>query len=372
MPSPTLVIKIGTSSLTKPDSGDLHISAIAALVEAIVQLRRLGYQVVLVSSGAIGVGCTRLGITERPTKISLKQAIAAVGQGRLMGIYDDFFGIFHQPVAQVLLTRANLIQRQHYLNVYATFQELLALGIVPIVNENDTVAVEELKFGDNDTLSALVASLIEAEWLFLLTDVDCLYSANPRLDPEAKPITDVSYQELWNLDVDTSEGTSWGTGGMTTKLAAAKIASLAGVRTIITQGSEPERILKILQGENLGTQFEPHPRAVNAYKRWIAYGMMPMGKLVIDEDSAKAVIVKGRSLLPAGIIDVFGDFEAQEAVSLCDRAGKEFARGLSNYSSSEIQQIQGQQLEDIFQILGFERADTVIHRDNLVLLGGID
>jgi glutamate 5-kinase len=369
----TLVIKIGTSSLTQPSVGnnqmDIHISAIAALVEVVVKLQRNGYRVILVSSGAVGVGCVRLGITEKPTKISLKQAIAAVGQGRLMGIYDNFFRLFDQPVAQILLTRANLIQRQHYINVYSTFQELLELGVVPIVNENDTVAVEELKFGDNDTLSALVASIIEADWLFLLTDVDRLYSANPRLDPTATPIMSVNHQELWNLDVDTnSVNSGWGTGGMATKLAAAKIAAIAGVKTVICKGSEPDSIIKILAGENLGTQFEPQPRTTNARKRWIAYAMLPVGKLILDEGAVNAVLSKGRSLLPAGVTDVLGKFESQQAVSLCDRTGKEFARGLTNYSSGEIQQIQGQQSEHIFQILGFEGSDTIVHRDNLVLI----
>jgi glutamate 5-kinase len=371
----TLVIKIGTSSLTEPSSGDIHISAIASLVEVVVKLRQVGHRVVLVSSGAVGIGCARLGIKEKPSKISLKQAIAAVGQGRLMGIYDDFFGLFNQPVAQVLLTRANLIQRQHYINVYSTFQELLELGVVPIVNENDTVAVEELKFGDNDTLSALVASIIEADWLFLLTDVDRLYSANPRLDPDAIPILTVNHQDLWNLDIDTNSGgtnaqNQWGTGGMATKLSAAKIAAIAGVKTVICKGSEPNSIPKILAGENLGTQFEPQPRTVNARKRWIAYAMIPVGKLLLDEGAVNAVLTKGRSLLPAGIIDVFGSFEAQQAVSLCDRTGKELARGLTNYSSTEIQQIQGQQSEHISQILGFEGSDTIVHRDNLVLMDG--
>jgi len=371
----TLVIKIGTSSLTEPSSGDIHISAIASLVEVVVKLRQVGHRVVLVSSGAVGIGCARLGIKEKPSKISLKQAIAAVGQGRLMGIYDDFFGLFNQPVAQVLLTRANLIQRQHYINVYSTFQELLELGVVPIVNENDTVAVEELKFGDNDTLSALVASIIEADWLFLLTDVDRLYSANPRLDPDAIPIMTVNHQDLWNLDIDTNSGgtnaqNQWGTGGMATKLSAAKIAAIAGVKTVICKGSEPNSIPKILAGENLGTQFEPQPRTVNARKRWIAYAMIPVGKLLLDEGAVNAVLTKGRSLLPAGIINVFGSFEAQQAISLCDRTGKELARGLTNYSSTEIQQIQGQQSEHISQILGFEGSDTIVHRDNLVLMDG--
>jgi glutamate 5-kinase len=314
----------------------------------------------------------------------MKQAIAAVGQGRLMRIYDDFFGSLQQPVAQVLLTRDNLIQRQHYMNVHATFQELLAMGVVPIVNENDTVAVDELKFGDNDTLSALVASLVEADWLFLLTDVDRLYSDDPRQNPDAQPIEFVDYPQLQQLrqaigekqalsaDAKSAEaksgGTQWGTGGMTTKLDAARIASAAGVRTVITRGAFPDRLLAILNGENFGTQFAAQPKTVNARKRWIAYGMVTMGKLFLDDGAVNAVIFNERSLLPAGITQVEGKFEVNESVSLCDRDGKELARGITNYSSSDIVRILGVQSEEIPRLLGFDGEETVIHRDNLVIL----
>ncbi len=376
-----IVIKIGTSSLSDPESGDLQLATIAKLVEAIVHLRREGHSVVLVSSGAVGIGCGRLGLKQRPRKISKKQAVAAVGQGRLIRIYDDFFGSLQQPVAQVLLTRGNLIQRQHYMNVHATFHELLEMGVVPIVNENDTVAVEELKFGDNDTLSALVASLIEADWLFLLTDVDRLYSDDPRQNPDAKPIEFVEHSDLQELRQAIGEkqalgvqvgaqggGTQWGTGGMTTKLDAARIASAAGVRTVITRGAFPDRMSAILNGENFGTQFAAQPKTVNARKRWIAYGMVPIGKIFLDDGAVKAVISKGRSLLPAGITQVEGRFEANESVSICDRNGKEIARGISNYSSSDILRILGSQSEDIPKLLGFDGEETVIHRDNLVSL----
>ena len=373
----TIVIKIGTSSLSHPDSGDLQLATIAKLVEAVIHLRREGHHVVLVSSGAVGIGCGRLGLKQRPSKISKKQAVAAVGQGRLMRIYDDLFANFQQPVAQVLLTRGNLIQRQHYMNVHATFQELAELGVVPIVNENDTVAVDELKFGDNDTLSALVASLIEADWLFLLTDVDRLYSDDPRQNPDAKPIEFVEYLQLQELRQAIGEkqaiagakgGTQWGTGGMATKLDAARIAAAAGVRTVITRGAFPERLFAILQGENFGTQFAAQPKTVNARKRWIAYGMVTTGKLFLDDGAVSAVILRGRSLLPAGIVQVEGKFEANESVSLCDRQGKEIARGITNYSSSDILQILGSQSEDIPRLLGFDGEETVIHRDNLVNL----
>lgn len=340
-------------------------------------MRREGHHVVLVSSGAVGIGCGRLGLKHRPSKISKKQAVAAVGQGRLMRIYDDLFANFQQPVAQVLLTRGNLIQRQHYMNVHATFQELAELGVVPIVNENDTVAVDELKFGDNDTLSALVASLIEADWLFLLTDVDRLYSDDPRQNPDAKPIEFVEYLQLQELRQAIGEkqaiagakgGTQWGTGGMATKLDAARIAAAAGVRTVITRGAFPERLFAILQGENFGTQFAAQPKTVNARKRWIAYGMVTTGKLFLDEGAVSAVILRGRSLLPAGIVQVEGKFEANESVSLCDRQGQEIARGITNYSSSDILQILGSQSEEIPRLLGFDGEETVIHRDNLVNL----
>lgn len=223
----TIVVKIGTSSLTQPETGQLALSTIATLAETLSDLRRQNYRAILVSSGAVGVGCARLGLTERPKAIALKQAVAAVGQGRLMRVYDDLFTTLQQPIAQVLLTRSDLVQRSRYLNVYNTFRELLELGVIPVVNENDTVAVEELKFGDNDTLSALVASLVEANWLFLLTDVDRLYSADPRSVPDAQPISLVSnINELAKLQVQTGgQGSQWGTGGMVTKISAARIAT---------------------------------------------------------------------------------------------------------------------------------------------------
>ncbi|MGH2414308.1 MAG: glutamate 5-kinase, partial [Microcystaceae cyanobacterium] len=315
----TLVIKIGTSSLTQSATGQLALSTIAALVEMLTHLRRLGHRIVLVSSGAVGVGCARLNLSERPRKMSLKQAVAAVGQGRLIRVYDDLFTSLGQPIAQVLLTRRELMQRSCYVNAYNTFGALLDLGVIPIVNENDTVAVEELKFGDNDALSALVASLIEADWLFLLTDVDRLYSSDPRLVPDAQPITLVSTAEFAQLQVEAgASGSQWGTGGMETKLTAARIATSAGVRVAITQGKQPENISKILQGESVGTQFEAQPRTENARKRWIAHGLLPMGKLYLDRGAVKAICQGGKSLLGAGITQVEGVFAASDAVLLCD------------------------------------------------------
>jgi glutamate 5-kinase len=364
----TLVIKIGTSSLTQTANGQLALSTIAALVETLCQLRQAGHHPVLVSSGAVGVGCGRLGISERPKQMAMKQAIAAVGQGRLMRIYDDLFSSLGQPMAQILLTRRELIDRSCYVNAYNTFQALFELGVIPIVNENDTVAIDELKFGDNDTLSALVASLVEADWLFILTDVDRLYSADPRLDPTARPIPLVSAGELSQLQVSAqSTGSAWGTGGMQTKLTAARIASESGVRTAITYGRNPSNILKILAGDSLGTQFEAQPRPENARKRWIAFGLVPGGKVFIDAGAVQALCQGGKSLLAAGVVGVEGDFQADDAVQLCDLQGLEIGRGLSNYASQELRRIQGRRSEEIAVILGYQGPETVIHRDNLVL-----
>lgn len=369
MISQKIVVKVGTSSLTQPATGQLALSTIAKLVETLTHLRNLGHGIVLVTSGAVGIGCARLGLKSRPQNLAQKQAVAAVGQGRLMRIYDDFFTSLQQPIAQVLLSRRDFMQRSCYVNAYSTFQELLQLGVIPVVNENDTVAVEELKFGDNDTLSALVASLIEADWLFLLTDVDRLYSADPRQVPDAVPISLVSrIEELEELQVQTgSAGSQWGTGGMVTKISAARIATSAGVRTVITEGRNPESIEKILQGEPLGTQFEAQPRTDSARKRWIAYSLVPTGKLYLDNGAVKAISEGGKSLLAAGIINIEGDFRSSDSIQLCDSNGSEIARGLVNYSSMELQQIRGRKSEEIQTILGYAGAETVVHRDNLVL-----
>lgn len=364
----TLVVKIGTSSLTNPETGQLALSTLGAIVETLTHLRTQGAQVVLVSSGAVGVGSHRLELKERPRTMARKQAVAAVGQGRVIRIYDDLFTSLGQPIAQILLTRRDLMDRGSYVNAHNTFRELFELGVIPIVNENDTVAVEELKFGDNDTLSALVANLVEAHWLFLLTDVDRLYSADPRTDPEAQPIVRVSAEELNNLQVQVGDrGSQWGTGGMITKITAARIATNAGVRTVITRGSTPSNIYRILAGAELGTQFDPKPRVENARKRWIFHGMVVNGQLFLDKGAIQAISTKGKSLLAAGIIKTEGTFTARQAVALCDRRGQEIARGITNYSSDEIQQIQGHQSEQIPQILGYEGSETVVHRNNLVL-----
>ena len=363
----TIVIKIGTSSLTQAN-GQIAIATIASLVETLTALRLQKHNVVLVSSGAVGIGCVRLNLAEKPRKIALKQAVAAVGQGRLMRIYDDLFSNLGQPIAQILLTRRELMDRDAYVNASNTFSELFNLGVIPIVNENDTIAIDELKFGDNDTLSALVASLIKADWLFLLTDVDRLYSDDPRQVPDATPIDLVSSGEFNNLQVQAGgSGSSWGTGGMATKLAAARIATSSGVTMVITHGQKPENISKILNGESLGTKFEAQPQSENARKRWIVYGLIPMGTLYIDEGAVTAIKERGKSLLPAGILQVEGDFSAGDAVQICDHNSQKIARGLVNYSSTELKKLKGSHSNKITTILGYSASDNAIHRDNLVV-----
>lgn len=365
----TVVVKIGTSSLTKSAMGQLALSTIASLAETLCALRRAGHRVILVSSGAVGVGCARLGLRDRPRTISMKQAVAAVGQGRLMRVYDDLFTTLDQPIAQVLLTRTDLVQRSRYVNSYRTFRQLLQLGVIPIVNENDTVAIDELRFGDNDTLSAQVASLVGADWLFLLTDVDRLYSADPRYHPDAQPIYVVEQiDQLEALQVQVGDrGSPWGTGGMITKIEAARIAATAGVRTVITDGQNPENIPKILAGETLGTHFVPRPGPSTARKRWIAHGLIAAGKLYLDGGAVKAICQAGRSLLAAGITEVEGEFERDDAVELLTKQGTAIGRGIVNYSHTELRKIQGHHSDEIPTLLGYDGAETVIHRDNLVV-----
>ena len=366
----TIVVKIGTSSLTHPQTGALSLTTIAGLVETLCQLRSQGHQVILVTSGAVGIGCARLSLAERPKTIALKQAIAAVGQGRLIRIYDDFFASLQQPIAQVLLTRSDLIDRNRFTNAANTLNELLKLNVIPIVNENDTVSVNELKFGDNDTLSALVASLVHADWLFLLTDVEYLYASNPKTDPSAKPIHLIqNFEQLTEMNVQAgSAGSRWGTGGMATKISAASIATTAGVRTVITHGRSPQNLRRIVAGEAIGTHFEAHPEPINARKRWIAHALIPAGQITVDQGAVDAIANRGRSLLAAGIQTVDGEFYSQQSVQLCTPEGETFARGLVNFSSQELQKIKGKKSEQIPNLLGYADADTVIHRDNLVII----
>jgi len=363
---PIVVLKVGSSSLSSPDGQHANLTTISRLVEAVIKLRKEGYRVILVTSGAVSIGCTRISARERPSELVTKQAVAAIGQCRLMRVYDDLFSLVGQPIAQVLLLRENLRKRHHYVNALNTFNELLRLGVIPIVNENDTVAIEELRFGDNDTLSALVAGLVEAQWLFLLTDVDALYTADPNKDPSARPIHVV--QRIDDLKVNIGKPGSWGTGGMATKITAARYATVTGVRTVITRADAPENILRILKGERIGTMFEPLKDPIKGKKKWIAQGLVPAGSITVDENTVRSIQAK-RSLFALGITGVHGDFSSGSSVSIKDGTGQEIGRGLVNFDSDEVAKIAGQSSSrEYSETLGYSAPYEVIHRDNLVVL----
>ncbi|ACX51358.1 glutamate 5-kinase [Ammonifex degensii KC4] len=360
-----LVVKVGTSSITLP-SGELNLEQIAKLVDELAAVHREGKEVLLVSSGAIGAGMGRLGLRSRPRTIPEKQACAAVGQGLLMQIYERFFSSHGITVGQVLLTRDDFAHRRRFLNARNTLLTLLEYRVVPIINENDTVAVEEIRLGDNDTLSALVASLINAELLLILSDVDGLYTGDPRRDPQARLISEVKEltPEIWALA--GGPGSQVGSGGMLTKLEAARIAGRSGCTLVIARASLPGVIRRVLAGEEIGTVFFPREK-LREKRRWLLFGAQVKGKIYVDAGAAKALREGGKSLLPSGIVGVEGNFEAGHAVSIVDPEGKEIARGLVNYSAAEVEQIKGCKTCEIEAVLGSRLYDEVVHRDNLVL-----
>ncbi len=360
-----LVVKVGSSTLSYP-TGKLNISQMEQLVRELADLRNSGKEVILVTSGAVGAGMGRLGLSQKPKTIPEKQATAAIGQGLLMHMYEKLFSEYGVTVAQVLLTREDMIDRRRFLNARNALNALLQLQALPIVNENDTIAVEEIKFGDNDSLSALVASLVDAELLILLTDIDGLYTANPAANKKATLINVVAdiNNELEELAGDTGSGL--GTGGMVTKIQAAKIAMSSGFSMIIARGREEKVIKRILQGEQLGTLFLPKETRLHSKKRWIAFGSNVQGKILIDEGAQMALLEEGKSLLPTGIIGIEGSFEVGNTVSVyCNQ--REIGRGIVNYSAGEIDKIKGKKTKDIAKILGYKDFDEVIHRNNFVL-----
>lgn len=362
-----LVVKVGTSTLTH-QTGKLNLERIERLVRELADHVNAGRQVILVTSGAVGAGMGRLGFKERPRTLPEKQAAAAVGQGILMHMYEKFFAEYGLTVAQVLLTRDDLAERRRYLNARHTLGTLLRLGVLPIVNENDTVAVDEIRVGDNDTLSALVAGLVDADVLILLTDSQGLYTANPHSCPEAKliPVVEEITPELESLA--GGSGSTWATGGMITKLQAARLATNFGIPVIIASGLLPGQIAAILRGEEVGTLFLPREHKAHGRKKWLAYGPVVQGKIQVDAGAARAIVHSGKSLLPSGITAVEGEFERGSLVSIVEPGGKEIARGMSNYSAEEIRRIQGKKTSEILAILGHKDYDEVVHRDNLIVL----
>jgi len=360
-----ILIKVGSAVLTGPDGLDLKI--IDSLVREMSDLVRQGYSVVLVTSGAIVSGKHRLKITEKLKSIPEKQAAAAIGQGRLMRVYSKSFENNGYYVAQILLTLSDMTDRQRYLNTRNTLTTLMDWGVIPIINENDTVAVDEIKFGDNDNLAAMIANIVEADLFINLTTTDGLYDGNPAQSEKVKLI---SFVREFTEEIEaaaTDETSSAGTGGMKSKVQAAKKVTAIGIPCIIAPGKKKNVLTGIMAGKEIGTLFLPMADRLNSKKYWIAFTLRPRGKLIIDDGAKKALLEKGRSLLPSGIIDVEGDFVLGDPVCCVDREGTMIAKGLVNFSSAEIGKIKGLKTTQISQVLGHKDYDEVIHRDNLAI-----
>lgn len=361
-----IVVKIGTSSLTLPDGG-VNEERIEALADEAKALREQGISLILVSSGAIGIGARRLGLTQRPRAIPDKQAAAAVGQGLLMQAYEKAFTARQLVVGQVLLTAEDTVDRRRHLNSRNTFLKLLEYGAIPIVNENDTVAVDEIRFGDNDTLSALVATLVEADLLILLSDVDGLYDANPRRNANARLLPVVAELTAELEAAAGGAGSDFGTGGMATKLEAARIVTAAGIPMVLAHSARPKVLLDVVAGRDVGTLFLPRGQGMRARKRWLAFHQRARGSVVVDEGAARALVERGGSLLPAGVVRVEGTFEAGDLLRVLATDGTELARGLTNYSSDALRRMAGRRTSELEAVLGYKGYDEVIHRDNMVV-----
>jgi glutamate 5-kinase len=361
-----VVVKVG-SSLVTDDGRGLDAEALARIASQIAGLARAGQQVVLVSSGAIAAGMQRLGWSRRPRQIHELQAAAAVGQMGLAQAYETEFRAQGLRSAQVLLTHADLADRERYLNARSTLFTLLGLGVVPVINENDTVVTDEIKFGDNDTLGALVANLVEADVLVILTDQRGLFSADPRIDPAATLIAQAQAGDPALERIAGGAGSAIARGGMITKVLAAKRAARSGAHTVIASGREPDVLLRLARGEPVGTHLRASTSTLNARKQWLADHLQLKGRLVIDEGAVAALLQGGRSLLPIGVTEVHGDFQRGDVVACVDAAGREVARGLVNYASDEARRIARRATAEIESILGFIEEPELIHRDNLVL-----
>ncbi len=361
------VVKVGSSLVTNDGRG-LNTELIAAWVAQIAELRRRGIEIVLVSSGAVAEGITRMGWAERPTALYQLQAAAAIGQMGLVQAYESRFQEYGIHTAQVLLTHDDLSDRRRYLNARSTLRTLLKLGVVPVVNENDTVTFDEIRFGDNDSLAALVANLLEAELLVLLTDQDGMYEADPRQNPQAAFIHEryAGDEALRRMAAGGGVG-KLGRGGMLTKVLAAEKAARSGAATLIASGRCEDVLLKVAAGESLGTLILPSREPLLARKQWLAGHMQLKGRLVLDDGAVRVLRTAGSSLLPVGVVAVEGDFDRGEMVACVDTEGREIARGLVNYSSSEANKIKGHPSHKLAELLGYEDEPELIHRDNLVL-----
>lgn len=361
-----IVIKIGSRVLASSTRG-LNTQRIKRITKEIANLRQEGYEIVIVSSGAIVAGMKELGLSNKPKGIPLKQAAAAIGQSKLIQLYEKNFSSFDIKAAQILLTRDDITDRRRFLNARNTLITLLSYGVVPVINENDTVAIDEIKFGDNDLLSGLVTNVIDADLLIILSDIEGLFTADPSLHSNAELIPVV---EEITKDIETIAGDSKsieGTGGMASKVETAKKASGYGIPAIIMNGKRPGLLVKALKGFDVGTIFLPKKSRLTSRKHWIAYALPTSGHLILDKGAKDALLLRGRSLLPSGVLDIKGHFEAGDAVTCEDEQGAAFAKGLTNYNSREIEKIKGKKTGDIAVILGYKDYDEVIHRDNLVV-----
>lgn len=361
-----IVVKVGTTTLTHVN-GKLNLNRLEQLVRQLADLQNQGKEVVIVTSGAVGAGMGRLGLTEKPASILERQALAAVGQGLLMQVYEKIFAEYGITVAQVLLTRNDIEDRKRYLNARNTLLTLLKYRVIPIINENDTIATEELKIGENDTLSALVTGLIDAELLILLSDIDGLYTKDPKKDPTAELIPFVTEVTDEIKEMAGGSASSLGTGGMVTKIGAAQMALAAGASMVIMNGDDPSQIQKIFIGKPVGTVFVSKQPVVNHRKRWIAFGPKPHGVITVDQGAERALLEQGKSLLPSGVVAVAGEFEEGDLIKVVNRENKELARGLTNYTQEQLMKIMGHKTGEIEGILGYKSSDEVIHRDNLVI-----
>ncbi len=360
------VVKVGSALLTNDGKG-LDPAVIGSLVEQLARLREAGSEVVLVSSGAVAAGIVRLGWLRRPAALHELQAAAAVGQSVLVQSYENAFRDYGIATAQVLLGHDDVLARDRYLNARGTLNTLLRLGVMPIVNENDTVVTDEIRFGDNDTLAALVGNLIDADALLLLTDQQGLYTADPRHDPAAELVSqcDVHAPEL---DAMAGDGGALGRGGMITKLRAARLAARSGTETIIASGRETDIVARATAGEMVGTWLRTGKQPQNARKQWLAGMVRVPGSVELDDGAVRVLRDSGRSLLAVGVCGVRGDFQRGDMVACIDTQGREIARGLINYSAAEVRLLQGQPSSQLERILGYQGDDELIHRDNLVVL----
>jgi glutamate 5-kinase len=365
-----IVTKFGTSQLTA-GSNKLNSERMTEFVKQIAMLHKQGIEVVAVTSGAIAAGREKLGLTKKIKGIPYKQVLAAVGQGRLMNVYEQLFEQHDITVAQALLTKSVLVDRAGYLNARNTLLALLEMGVIPIINENDVVAVDEIRearFGDNDNLSAMVANLIDADLLLILTDIDGLYTADPNKDPSAQLIPLVKKIDKRIESLVSGSTSGLGTGGMVTKIEAARLATASGVTVVIANGSEKDIMRRVAKGEAIGTRFLPAKTRLDSRERWLLTGLRTKGKLMVDDGAALALKKNKRSLLAAGIKQVEGNFQRGDIVDICDLKDTKLASGITNYSSKELEAIKGAHSEKINTLLGYDFGSEVVHRNNLVVL----